>query len=124
MELREFLVHVNSGRLIKGGSEAHRFMHGAAQEALQTIAEPWVRRTPVGDRHRVRQAHAMRAAWYDEQGPSRDVLKVGDLPTPQPAAGEVRVRVRYSGINPGDTKKRRGWQGSTMPYPRVIPHSD
>jgi NADPH2:quinone reductase len=27
-------------------------------------------------------------------------------------------------VNPGDTKKRRGWLGSTMPYPRVIPHSD
>jgi NADPH2:quinone reductase len=29
-----------------------------------------------------------------------------------------------SGVNPGDTKKRRGWLGSSMPYPRVIPHSD
>jgi NADPH2:quinone reductase len=29
-----------------------------------------------------------------------------------------------SGVNPGDTKKRRGWLGSTMPFPRVIPHSD
>jgi NADPH2:quinone reductase len=27
-------------------------------------------------------------------------------------------------VNPGDTKKRRGWLGSAMPYPRVIPHSD
>jgi NADPH:quinone reductase len=27
-------------------------------------------------------------------------------------------------VNPGDTKKRRGWLGSSMPYPRVIPHSD
>src|SRR3954447_8521915 len=39
MELREFLDHVNAGRLIEGGSEAHQFMHGAAQQALQTIAE-------------------------------------------------------------------------------------
>jgi len=38
--------------------------------------------------------------------------------------GEVRVSVTRSGVNPGDTKKRRGWQGSAMPYPRVIPHSD
>jgi len=29
-----------------------------------------------------------------------------------------------SGVNPSDTKKRRGWLGSTMPFPRVIPHSD
>ena len=34
------------------------------------------------------------------------------------------MRVQVSGVNPGDTKKRRGWLGSSMPYPRVIPHSD
>jgi NADPH2:quinone reductase len=66
----------------------------------------------------------MRAVWYDRQGPARDVLQVGELPDPQPGPGEVRVRVRLSGINPGDTKKRRGWLGSSMPYPRVVPHSD
>jgi len=66
----------------------------------------------------------MRAVWYDRQGPAADVLRVGDLPDPEPAPGEVRVRLRFSGISPGDTKKRRGWLGSTMPYPRVIPHSD
>jgi NADPH2:quinone reductase len=36
----------------------------------------------------------------------------------------VRVRVRFSGINPGDTKKRADWMGYGMPYPLVIPHSD
>ena len=39
MELQDFLAHVNSGALIEGGSQHHRFMHGAAQEALRTIAE-------------------------------------------------------------------------------------
>lgn len=34
------------------------------------------------------------------------------------------MRVRFSGVSPGDTKKRRGWLGSAMSYPRVIPHSD
>src|SRR4051794_4463372 len=43
---------------------------------------------------------------------------------PEPGAGEVRVRVAVSGINPGDTKKRSAWVGGGMPYPRVIPHSD
>jgi NADPH2:quinone reductase len=66
----------------------------------------------------------MRAVWYDRQGPAAEVLQVGDLPDPEPGEGEVRVRLRFSGINPGDTKKRRGWLGSKMPYPRVIPHSD
>src|SRR3954451_3446139 len=66
----------------------------------------------------------MRAAWYESQGTASEVLRVGELPTPEAGAGEVRVRLAYSGVNPGDTKKRRGWLGSSMPYPRVIPHSD
>lgn len=66
----------------------------------------------------------MRAVYYDRQGPADEVLRHGDLPDPEPGPGEVRVRVSYSGINPGDTKKRAGYFGSTMSYPRVIPHSD
>src|SRR3954447_10640927 len=66
----------------------------------------------------------VRAVWYARQGSAEDVLKVGDLPDPEPEAAEVRVRVRLSAVNPGDTKKRRGWLGSSMPFPRVIPHSD
>jgi NADPH:quinone reductase len=64
------------------------------------------------------------AAWYDRQGPAAEVLQVGEMPAPEPAQGEVRVRVRLSGINPGDTKKRSGWLGAPMSYPRIIPHSD
>lgn len=66
----------------------------------------------------------MLAAWYDRQGAAADVLQVGEFPDPQPAAGEVRVRLAVSGVNPGDTKKRDGWLGNPMPFPRVIPHSD
>ena len=71
-----------------------------------------------------REEVQVRAVWYDRQGPASEVLQVGELPDPEPEPGEVRVRMRYSGVNPGDTKKRRGWLGSSMPYPRVIPHSD
>lgn len=66
----------------------------------------------------------MRAAWYEKQGPARDVLKVGEMPDPVAGPGEVRVRISVSGINPGDTKKRSDAFGVGMPYPRVIPHSD
>jgi NADPH:quinone reductase len=66
----------------------------------------------------------MRAVWYEQQGPAGAVLRVGDVSAAEPGRGEVRVRMRLSGVNPGDTKKRRGWLGSTMPFPRVIPHSD
>jgi NADPH:quinone reductase len=64
------------------------------------------------------------AAWYDRQGPAAEVLQVGEMPDPEPGPGEVRVRVRLSGINPGDTKKRSSWQGASMSFPRIIPHSD
>jgi acetyltransferase-like isoleucine patch superfamily enzyme len=38
-ELEGFLAHVRSGAPIEGGSPEHRFMHGAAQEALRITAE-------------------------------------------------------------------------------------
>lgn len=66
----------------------------------------------------------MKAAWYEAQGPALDVLKVGEMPTPTPGFGEVRLKVAASGINPGDTKKREDFFGYGMPYPRVVPHSD
>jgi NADPH2:quinone reductase len=67
----------------------------------------------------------MRAAYYEKKGPAAKVLTVGDVPEPQPAAGEVRVKVQVSGINPTDTKLRGGWDGALeMPFPRVIPHQD
>lgn len=64
------------------------------------------------------------AAWYERPGAAADVLHVGEMPDPAPGAGEVRVRVAFSGINPGDTKKRADWLGYGMPFPRVVPHSD
>ncbi len=66
----------------------------------------------------------MKAAWYEKQGAARDVLIVGNMDDPQPRAGEVRIRVAFSGVNPGDVKKREDAYGVGMPYPRVIPHSD
>ena len=66
----------------------------------------------------------MKAAWYEKQGSAREVLVVGEMPDPTPAAGEVRIRVAASGINPGDVKKRADAFGIGMAYPRVIPHSD
>jgi NADPH2:quinone reductase len=66
----------------------------------------------------------MRAAWYEKQGPANEVLTVGEMPDPRPGAGEVRIRIAASGINPGDIKKRQDSFGLGMPYPRVIPHSD
>lgn len=39
MDLEAFLEHLNSGKPVEGGSEAHLFMHGASQEASKITAE-------------------------------------------------------------------------------------
>jgi NADPH2:quinone reductase len=66
----------------------------------------------------------MKAAWYEKQGAARDVLIIGEMDDPLRRAGEVRVRVDFSGVNPGDVKKREDAFGVGMPHPLVIPHSD
>ncbi len=65
----------------------------------------------------------MRAAFYETNGAAADVLHVGDVATSIPGAGEVRVRLRTSGVNPSDVKSRAGLTRK-IAYPRVIPHSD
>jgi NADPH2:quinone reductase len=65
----------------------------------------------------------MRAAFYEKNGPARDVLQLGEVETPQPGPGEVRVKLRASGVNPSDVKAREG-RTRKIAYPRVIPHSD
>jgi NADPH2:quinone reductase len=65
----------------------------------------------------------MRAVWYDRQGPARDVLTCGELPTPEPGTYEVRVKLEAAGLNPSDTYRRRG-PAPAMEYPRVITCSD
>lgn len=66
----------------------------------------------------------MKAAWYDEQGPAREVLNVGEMEDPMPGPGELRIRIAVSGVSLWDVKKRRDDFGHGMPFPRVIPHSD
>ncbi len=66
----------------------------------------------------------MKAAWYEKQGPAKEVIVVGEMSDPQPEPGEVRIRISASGINPGDIKKRQDTFGVGMSFPKVIPHSD
>ncbi len=65
----------------------------------------------------------MKAVWYESVGPADQVLQYGELPDPQPQAGEVRIAVRVSGVNPIDVKKRMGGRGGLASV-RVIPHFD
>jgi NADPH2:quinone reductase len=67
----------------------------------------------------------MQAVYYERKGPAPEVLQWGELPLPEPAAGEVRVRIHVSAVNPSDTKGRGGYRGVTaMPFPRIVPHQD
>jgi NADPH2:quinone reductase len=66
----------------------------------------------------------VRAAFYTRQGPAREVLQIGAQPTPDPGPGEVRVKLRASGVNPSDWKVRRGGFGRALGAPLIIPHSD
>jgi NADPH2:quinone reductase len=65
----------------------------------------------------------MRAAYYEKNGPAREVLTLGEVDTPKPGPGEVLVRLRTSGVNPSDVKSREG-RTRKIAFPRVIPHSD
>ena len=66
----------------------------------------------------------MRAALYRRKGPARQVLVVEDLPTPEPVAGELRVRLACSGVNPSDVKSRAGLSNPAMDFDAIVPHSD
>lgn len=65
----------------------------------------------------------MRAAWYEKNGTANEVLHVGEVETPKPGPGEVRVRLKTSGVNPSDVKTRAG-TARKIAFPRVIPQSD
>jgi NADPH2:quinone reductase len=50
----------------------------------------------------------MRVALYDRHGQASEVLRVVDIERPEPGAGEVRVKITCSGVNPTDWKARSG----------------
>ena len=66
----------------------------------------------------------MKAVWYNKFGIAGDVLEFGEYQTPEPADGEVKVRVYSSGVNPSDTKKRLGANPTLLDAGPVIPNSD
>lgn len=56
----------------------------------------------------------MKAIQYDEYG-DPGVLHLADVDEPHPAAGQIRVAVRASGVNPFDWKLRSGAMREFMP---------
>ncbi len=65
----------------------------------------------------------MRAVVFTETGES-DVLQVVDREPGEPGAGEVRIRVVRSGVNPTDWKVRKGATGAGMAFPEIVPNQD
>src|SRR5918995_1624493 len=66
----------------------------------------------------------MLAVWYERNGEAAEVLQSGELETPTPAPGEVRVRLAAAGVNPIDVKRRRGARGQVIKDPLVVPGFD
>lgn len=64
----------------------------------------------------------MKAIYFNRHG-GPGVLEYGDLPDPEPAAGEVLVRLRAAALNHVDIWVRNGWPGLKLPLPHV-PGSD
>ena len=62
----------------------------------------------------------MRAVAYTEPGPS-SVLHLVEREIPTPGAGEIRVRVVRSGVNPTDWKSRAGGR---IAFDEVVPNQD
>ena len=64
----------------------------------------------------------MQVAVYRRRGPAREVLEVVERPTPDPAPGEVRVRIAVSGVNPTDHKSRS--RDEPLPFDEQTPNQD
>ncbi|HWD06084.1 MAG TPA: NADPH:quinone reductase [Amycolatopsis sp.] len=62
----------------------------------------------------------MRAVTFNRHG-GPEVLSLGERPVAEPGAGEVRVRVVVSAVNPTDWKQRRGPGELTAP---AVPNQD
>lgn len=69
-------------------------------------------------------AQVMKAVTYSQTG-EPDVLRLTQRSMPEPGPGEVRVRVKVSGVNPTDWKARRGRSpGQPLAYPEIVPNQD
>ena len=60
----------------------------------------------------------MRAAYIEQTG-EPEVIKVGELPRPEPGPGQVLVRVRAAAINPIDLYIRSGLVAMPMSFPYI-----
>src|SRR5277367_4589476 len=77
---------------------------------------------PLGRHLFASRSHKMKAIRVHKFGGSEE-LKLEEIPTPQPAAGQVLVRIHAAGVNPYDTYMRAGTYAVKPPLP-YTPGSD
>ena len=61
----------------------------------------------------------MRALRFHRHGPPAEVLRLDDVPTPEPGPGEVRLRLTHRPIHPADLSMVRGTYGRSRDLPAV-----
>ena len=66
----------------------------------------------------------MKASWYETFGAPAETINTGQKPAAVAGPGEVLVRLKTSGVNPSDVKKRAGAFPTLLDDGFVIPHSD
>jgi NADPH2:quinone reductase len=66
----------------------------------------------------------MKAAWFEKFGSAVDTIIIGEQPKPEVKDGEVLVKLKTTGVNPSDVKKRMGAFPNLLDGGSVIPHSD
>lgn len=60
----------------------------------------------------------MKSIFFHKHG-DIDVLEYGELPTPEPGAGQVLVRLKAAALNRLDLWVREGWSGLKLEYPHI-----
>lgn len=66
----------------------------------------------------------MKAVWFNQFGPAKEVLVYGEQEIVPPNKGEVLVKLSASAVNPSDVKKRMGSSPNLLDKGFLIPNSD
>src|SRR5436853_6132184 len=59
-------------------------------------------------------------AWLIDSLGGIDLLRLGEIPEPQPARGEVLLDVLYAALNPADRYLAEGMYPARPPFPHIL----
>lgn len=91
----------------------------AGRQPVGTADGRLVPEKKVSEMEQTKEA-SMSAVLFDEYGPP-EVLRLERVPKPEAGPGEVLVRVRAAGVNPGDWQMRSGWAAETFGLSLPLP---